>query len=427
MGTRINLTKAAHWLKRQFDQKFDQKTFDQNKFQVAKGLRRLRWATFIGIGLSIALILKFPLAAAAQATQTARISNPPPTEIRGVWLTNVDSDVLFSRDNLRRAMQRLERLNFNTVYPTVWQSGYTLYPSEVAEAATGIKVDPEPGLEDRDMLAEAIEFGHNRGLSVIPWFEFGLMAPADSELVKRHPEWVTSRRDGSQVFNMHGEDRSVWLNPAHPEVQELLVDLVTEVVEKYDIDGIQFDDHFGTPTELGYDDYTKRLYQRETSRTPPTNPRDTEWMRWRAGKVSDLMIKIYSAVKTRKPDCLVSLSPNPRDFAYQNFLQDWYSWQRLGFLDELIVQVYRTDLNRFLSELDRPELRRVRERIPVGIGILAGLSIRPVQTQSIIDQVRVTRDRRFAGVSFFFYETLGDRDGSLQSLFPNPAMRPGRA
>ena len=384
-------------------------------------IRRLRWAGLMAVGLSLALMVRFP------ATAVAQITAPPPSgEIRGVWLTNVDSDVLFSRDNLRQAMRRLSRLNFNTVYPTVWQSGYTLYPSKVAETATGVKVHPHPGFGKRDMLAEAIEMGHSRNLTVIPWFEFGLMAPATSELVQRHPDWVLRRRDGTQTFNMHGEDVSVWLNPMHPEVEKLIVDLAVEVVDKYKVDGIQFDDHFGMPVDLGYDAYTQQLYQREKGKLPPANPRDPDWMQWRASKVTDLMVKIYSAVKTRKPDSLISLAPNPKDFAYQNYLQDWFTWQRLGFIDELIVQVYRADMNRFLGELDRPELKGLRTRIPVGIGILAGLISRPVDTQKIIDQVNVTRDRQFAGVSFFFYETLNDRDGSLQSLFPSQAARPNR-
>ena len=53
-------------------------------------------------------------------------------EVRGVWLTNVDSDVLFSRDNTTEAIANLAELNFNTLYPTVWNWGYTLYPSAVA-------------------------------------------------------------------------------------------------------------------------------------------------------------------------------------------------------------------------------------------------------------------------------------------------------
>jgi uncharacterized lipoprotein YddW (UPF0748 family) len=372
------------------------------------------------LGLAIALVLRFPTGAIAQTVAAAEA----PTELRGVWLTNVDSEVLFTRRNLNRAVRRLEQLNFNTLYPTVWNSGYTLYPSAVAEAASGVKVDPYPGLAERDMLAEAVELGHQHGFAVIPWFEFGLMAPAESELVQRHPDWVTSRKDGTQEFPL-GELTLVWLNPMHPEVQQFLVDLIAEAVTKYDIDGIQFDDHFGLASEFGYDPYTIDLYKQDhQGKAPPLNSQDPEWLSWRAHHVTDLMVRIYSTVKTRKPNCLVSLSPNPKEFAYEVYLQDWWNWERLKFLDEVIVQVYRTDLERFLSELDRPELKVSLEQTPVSIGILTGLRVLPVETQQVIQQVRMTRDRKYAGMSFFFYETLGDRDEVFKELFPTPVARP---
>jgi uncharacterized lipoprotein YddW (UPF0748 family) len=391
-----------------------------NSFITRWQLRSVFW---IGLGLAIALMVRFPASALAQAVglRTTAAS----AEIRGVWLTNIDSEVLFSKSNLRDALRRLDRLNFNTIYPTVWNGGHTLYPSDVAKQAFGQKVDPDPAFEKRDMLSEAIALGHSRNLAVIPWFEFGLLAPADSELVRLHPDWVTARRDGNKIFNVHGEDTSVWLNPTHPQVQQFLTDLVTEVVTKYDVDGIQFDDHLGMPVEVGYDPYTVQLYKQDhQGKAPPTNPRDVNWMKWRASKVSDLMVKIYSAVKTHKPNCIISLSPNPKDYAYQTHLQDWFSWQRLGFVDELIVQVYRTDMNRFTSELDQPALQTVRRKIPVGIGILTGLSVLNVETGQIQRQVQVARDRQFSGVAFFFYETLNNRDAAIEALFPQRATRP---
>jgi uncharacterized lipoprotein YddW (UPF0748 family) len=382
--------------------------------------QKQRRGLLLGFGFLMAILLSWPGLVMASQPASAQA-----TEIRGVWLTNVDSDVLFSKDNLREAVRRLDRLNFNTLYPTVWNGGYTLYPSEVAKQAFGVELDPEPGLQERDMLEEAISLGHSRGLAVIPWFEFGLMAPAESELVRRHPEWVTARRDGSKVFNVHGEDRSVWLNPAHPEVQQFLVKLVSEVVDEYDIEGIQFDDHLGMPVEVGYDDYTVQLYQQtHNGRMPPSNPNDAGWMRWRANHLNTLMQEISAAVRSKNPDCIISLSPNPKEFAYQKYLQDWDAWQRLNYIDELIVQVYRTERRSFLGELDRPELRTINSRMPVGIGILTGLSTRSVSTRDIEDQVRLTRDRRFAGMSFFFYETLGRRDAVFQALFPRPVERP---
>jgi uncharacterized lipoprotein YddW (UPF0748 family) len=381
-------------------------------------IKRVWLGLFLAIGLAVALLGHFTLPVAAQVSPTT-----PTTELRGVWLTNIDSEVLFSRRSVTRAIRRLTRLNFNTLYPTVWNWGYTLYPSPVAERVIGRSLDPTPGLAGRDMLAEIVTQGHQRGLAVIPWFEFGLMAPADSELARRHPDWITKRRDGSQIV-MEGEHPRVWLNPVHPQVQQFIIDLITEIATNYDVDGIQLDDHFGMPVELGYDPYTVQVYQQEQGRRPPDNPQDPAWMRWRADKITNLMSRTFYAVKARKPDCLIAVAPNSQAFSYQTFLQDWVNWERRGFVEELILQVYRDSLTSFTTELGRPEILAAQSHIPVGVGILTGLRNRAVPMTQIREQVQATRDRRFAGVSFFFYETLGNRDSEFLSLFPRPAIRP---
>ncbi|MFQ3629360.1 MAG: family 10 glycosylhydrolase, partial [Cyanobacteriota bacterium] len=262
------------------------------------------------------------------------------------------------------------------------------------------------------------------GMAVIPWFEFGLMAPAGSELAAQHPDWLTQRQDGTQVW-MQGNEPRVWLNAAHPGVQDFMVSLLSEVVERYRVDGIQLDDHFGMPVEMGYDPYTVALYRAEhNGADPPTDPEDPAWVRWRANHITRLFRRIVAEVKARNPDAIISLSPNPREFAYERYLQDWGTWERRGLIDELIVQVYRNDMARFEMELDRPDVQVAREYLPVSIGILAGLKGRITPIRLIQRQVRETRDRHYAGVAFFFYETLGDRDQEFQRLFPFPASRP---
>jgi uncharacterized lipoprotein YddW (UPF0748 family) len=354
------------------------------------------------------------------------------SEIRGVWLTNVDSEVLFSSLRTTAVLNRLKQLQFNTIYPTIWQGGYTLYPSSVAEEVFGVSIDPTPGLKDRDMLQELIEQGHQKKLTIIPWFEFGFMAPAESELVKNHPAWLTQRQDGTTIHTQGIHDR-VWLNPFHPEVQQFILDLVLEVVKNYDIDGIQFDDHFGLPSDFGYDDYTLSLYQQETGKSfPPSQFTETEWVQWRADKISQFMAQIFKSVKAIKPDCIVSLSPNPYGFALSAYLQDWLKWQQNGWIEELIIQVYRSDMERFIAELERPELQQAQQQIPVAIGILSGLKNRSISIKMIEDQVKAVRKRDFAGVSFFFYESLWrwaqepiyQREDQLQQLFADPADRP---
>lgn len=351
----------------------------------------------------------------------AEMDNP---ELRGVWLTNIDSDVLLSRSRLNEGLKRLKRLHFNTVYPSVWNWGYTLYPSLVADPVIGSPMDPHPALQGRDVLAEVVESGHSLGLAVIPWFEFGLMVPSYSELARRHPDWMSAREDGTTVV-MQGRHPRRWLNPLRPQVQEFLVELIADVVTRYDVDGIQLDDHFGWPVELGYDPYTVTQYQAQhDGDSPPSDRQDPEWVSWRSQQVTALMQAIVQRVRAIKPDCIISLSPNPSAFAYDNYAQDWNTWLDRGWLDELIVQVYRSDLSSFESILDDPLLQAQRQQTPTSIGILTGLKNRPASPAQIRDQVSATRDRQYAGISFFFYESLGDRDSLYQEIFSHPAPRP---
>ncbi|GAB1540381.1 glycoside hydrolase family 10 protein [Scytonema sp. NUACC21] len=353
-------------------------------------------------------------------------------ELRGVWLTNIDSDVLFERNRLQGALQTLKNLNFNIVYPTVWNWGYTLYPSKVAQRVIGRSLDPTPGLQGRDMLKEVVNVGHRKGLTVIPWFEFGFMAPADSQLAKNRPQWLTTRQDGSKIWKEGIHDR-VWLNPFHPQVQQFIQDLIVELVKNYDIDGIQFDDHFGLPSELGYDAYTAALYKKEhNGKAPPANSKDPEWVQWRANKITDYMKQVFKAIKATKNNCLVSVAPNPQRFSYEFFLADWQRWERMGLIEELVIQVYRNDLSVFISELEYPEVKAAKSHIPVSIGIITGLKGKYVPVKQIETQVQKVRERNFAGVSFFFYETLWNmtdeklqqRQLAFKKIFPQPVAYP---
>ncbi|MEG4531887.1 glycoside hydrolase family 10 protein [Microcoleus sp. D2_18a_D3] len=385
-------------------------------------------------GLVLTLVFAIALTSSAILSPRLLAQTPPKTpttELRGVWLTNIDSDVIFSRNNIIDAVNRLDKLNFNTIYPTVWQGGYTLYPSAAAERVFGQSIDPSPGLKDRDILKEIIAQSRQKGIAVIPWFEFGFMAPAESELATLHPEWLAQRRDGSTIWKEGKHDR-VWLNPFHPQVQQFILDLILEVVDNYDIDGIQFDDHFGLPVEFGYEPLTVSMYQEQIKSPPSDDPRETFWVRWRADKINDFVGRVSRAIKSRKEKCIVSLSPNPFHFALPAHLQDWFTWERRGYIDEIVLQVYRSDIKRFSAELEREEVKLAKLNIPTAIGILTGLKNNSVPLKQIQEQVQEVRKRDFAGVSFFFYESLSNwaretpeqRNFALQEFFPTKMQRP---
>lgn len=359
---------------------------------------------------------------------TPAIAQLPRQEIRGVWITNNDFATLRDRNKVQDTVSQLRRLNFNTIYPVVWNSGYVMYPSALAKSM-GIQPFVLRGADGHDILADLINQAHRQGLLVVPWFEFGFMTPETSELALNYPNWLTQKRDGSQT-SISAAGEVAWLNPFHPEVQQFITNLVMELVTQYNIDGIQFDDHMSLPYEFGYDKYTVGLYTQETQNRAPTNPQEPEWVRWRADKITEFMVSLNEAVKERKPDAIFSVSPNYYDFAYKFHLQDWLTWVRLNIVDELIMQVYRPNLQSFIETISRPEIQESQQKIPTGIGIMAGLRNSPVPMQQIKSQVRAVQERGL-GVAFFYLESLWnsapepakERLAGFQAFFPSPALR----
>ena len=394
---------------------------------------------FIVAGCLIASFWLSPL-----ATNPANSADPPrilnaPAEIRGVWITNVASGILFSPWGISRAINQLADLQFNTVYPVVWNRGKAFYHSNALKKLTGKSMAPLLNWMhlSQDPLQEMVELSHRQNIRILPWFEYGFMVPLKSDLAQQHPDWLTTRQNGSRsltdniqpeivpkdafnpeveappkgflakLLNSGAPERIAWLNPLHPAVQTLLLDMVEEVVTQYPVDGIQFDDHFSLPVEFGYDPYTVALYQAEHfGQSPPDNPADEDWIRWRADKLSRFVEILHARLKAKCPTCQLSLSPNPAKFAYRFYLQDWRLWVKAGWIDDLVVQLYRDDIAQFDRELGKQALQEASDRIPVSIGILTGTWQRPISFEQIKQQVEHSRDRQFAGISFFYWDTL---------------------
>jgi len=330
----------------------------------------------------------------------------------GVWLTNSPSPLYYDPARIDAAVEALAATGFNTLYPNVWSRGATFHRSRWAPI--------EPALAqvnaDFDPICRLTESARRRGMQVVPWFEYGLMEPGDAEVVRKHPDWVLRRSDGSALYAMHGaslatsplKDLRVWLNPAHPGVRERFIGLISEIVQRCAVDGIQLDDHFAWPVDLGYDDTTRALYRAETGQDPPLDPNDRFWMRWRRQQLTGLLRELRARLQrvSGQRRIVISLSPGPFRFAYNEWLQDWELWALGGLIDDLVVQNYAYSITGFAKDLDQPALVKARTwGIPVEIGILAGFGTRTTSMDNLSQKVQLAAQRGH-GVIYFYWEGL---------------------
>jgi uncharacterized lipoprotein YddW (UPF0748 family) len=292
----------------------------------------------------LTLTLLFPMHAHGQATP----------EVRGTWLTTTANTAIRTREDTQATMKRLRDIGLNTVYVECWKNGYTEFPSQVMKKTTGVEMKINASVKgtpavQRDLLGECVIQAHRNQLLCIAWFEYGFMAAhkdTKNELRARK-DWLSLDKDGNEV----AKNGFVWLNPIHPDAQELLIGIVVEAVKTYDLDGVQLDDRIVWPyIDMGYDNYTKKTYKQETGRDVPDDPKEKQWFDWRVKKVTEFSKRFVREVKAANPNIIVSLSPGPYPWAYDNYLCDWKNWAKWTdnpTWDEYIPQVYRMNFETF--------------------------------------------------------------------------------
>jgi len=347
--------------------------------------------------VSLLLLCQLHLLVAADTTRA----------VRGVWLTNVDSKVLNSRDNIVQAVDVCSNLGFNTIFVVTWNKTMTTYPSKIMKEMTGVAIDTQ--FTGRDPLRELIAAAHKKNIKVIAWFEFGFSSSYQQNggvLLKKKPEWASRDVNGNLVSKNGFE----WMNGFLPEVQDFMLSLIMEVVRNYDVDGIQGDDRLpAMPSESGYDEYTVKLYRStHGGAEPPRDSKDPAWVQWRADLLNAFMEKIHRTIKSHNPKLLVTMSPSIYPWSKEEYLQDWPTWVRKGLVDMVNPQVYRYDIKQYAAavkeivqgQIDRDQLFRCYP------GVLLKLGSYYPSREFLTDMLQENRNNGFNGEVMFFYEGL---------------------
>ncbi|MCC6545983.1 family 10 glycosylhydrolase [Candidatus Sumerlaeota bacterium] len=368
---------------------------------------------------SVTRLLPFVLAAilAAFPATSAFAQKPSKAaavkELRGVWITNVDSDILTSREKIAEGMDYLRSIGINIVYPVVYNRGMTLYPSAVMEREFGIKIDPR--YEGRDVLREILFEAHRNGIEVVPWFEYGFACSYNQGggfILEQKPEWAALDQDGRLVKKNGFE----WLNAFDPAVQNYISDLVLEVVAKYDVDGVQGDDRMpALPSTAGYDAATIARFRAEKKKEPPASIDDLEWIQWRADILTNFLAELRKKVKAANPQLMFSMAPSPYDWGLKEYLQDTKKWMELGLVDALHPQCYRRAEKDYRSLLDATA---AQFSTPVNAKVFPGMLTNIgkdylISADLLKREIAYNRKMGFAGEVFFFYEGLRKNGNAL--------------
>lgn len=290
------------------------------------------------------------LAKDSSLAQARSIINPD-SEVRGVWIASVFNIDYPSRTDLNAAslkgeiddvLNTCEKYGLNTVFFQVRPACDALYKSDIFPVSSFLNSGGELLF---DPLEYIVREGHRRNIFVHAWINpLRVTVSKDSEEklpdnspAKLHPEWTVKYADGK-----------VYLNAGLPEVTELVKSGVSEIVSKYDVDGVVFDDYFYPYPVDGAQFDDGEAYKKHGAEFD--NVAD-----WRRNNINSMIKASYDAVKRSDPDCLFGVSPcgvwqnnngsnggsDTRGFeGYTSLYCDALAWIEGGYIDYISPQIY---------------------------------------------------------------------------------------
>jgi len=271
----------------------------------------------------------------------------PKREFRGAWINTV-YQTQYKRNTsaqnkayLIRQLDSLKVMGINAVFFQVRAQADAFYDSKYEPWSRYLTDGGKAPVPYWDPLSFMVEEAHRRGMELHAWLNpFRVTTSAKQQLAaghiaRRHPERFM-RYDGKLYFD-----------PGLPENREYIGKIVDDILARYDVDGIHFDDYFYPYPVRGKviaDDKTYRKYGGKMKRDD-----------WRRHNVDLLIEDIHRRINAVKPWVRFGVSPfgiwrnkktDPRGSEtnglenYDGLYADVLKWEEKGWVDYIIPQLY---------------------------------------------------------------------------------------
>ena len=229
-----------------------------------------------------------------------------------------------------------------------------------------------------DPLEYMVEVAHERGLKIHAWINPYRISSDDNidKLSCDNPAYKW-RNDGNSdtdrnVLTWGGK---LYFNPGKADVRKLIIDGVREIVEKYDVDGVQIDDYFYPTSPAADETFDSAEYNAYKN---ASGGNYLSLADWRRANVSALVSGIYSAVHSVRDGVVFGVSPAAGISSnYNNMYADVAAWvANKGYIDYIAPQLYfgyeyKLDSYKFTNLLKQWLSLPRAEGIEIHIGLAA--------------------------------------------------------
>ena len=330
------------------------------KERIAMGKQLFRrYGIFVAIGILAAVIVIIFISnntnsnihsdgAEAQPTAVSVASKTTEKrEMRAVWVPyfslnmagEQDQSELAFQQKFNRILREAKSHKMNTLIVQVRPFADAFYPSvrfPWSSYLTGTQ-GMDPGY---DPLAYMVQSTHNAGMEFHAWIN----------PLRIQVDGVPEQKAESNLYNLWKDDPEkedwclsweendgIYLNPGIPEVRQYIADGVREIVEQYDVDGIQFDDYFYPAEEGAFDQETYQNYcdAMEEGKIPLSQKE------WRKANISSLIALVYTTVHETDSSVVFGVSPQGNVENNEKIGADVTAWcSTVGYVDYICPQLY---------------------------------------------------------------------------------------
>lgn len=296
--------------------------------------------------MTLVLLLSFTLSFAQQS---------PKREFRGAWIHTVGNQQFknMSTDSVKqlfiKTLDNFAKAGINAVIFQVRPQADAFYKSELEPWSRFLSgTQGVAPAQEWDPLQFMIEESHKRGMELHAWCNPYRVTSNDTEQL--HPDHLYFKKP--EIFKKYG--KQLYFDPGEPEAIEHTVKVIADIVTRYDLDAIHFDDYF-YPYPIAFEEFHD-----DASFVKYAQKQGFEyWQKadWRRNNVATLIKELNDTIKAIKPWVRFGISPfgihrNLKDTPdgsgsktnglsnYEQLFADVPSWLEKGWIDYNVPQIY---------------------------------------------------------------------------------------
>ena len=335
----------------------------------------------------------------------------PQKDLKAIWIVR---DYMVSPHHIDNAIEFAEKNGFNHIFAQVRGRGDSFYNSSFVPKSN--LVDP-----NFDPLLYIISNCRNKNITVHAWLNIYYLwsSPTKplqlSHLIFQKPEWLDRKVDDKYILKKKFlleenkitiDKEGYFLAPTNPDVNTHLIKVISELTQKYQIDGIHYDYIRYHSENYGYNKIGLSILSESNSYKNIILDEDYDriFLDFKSSAITKFVKNANKEIKNNLPDCIISAAVKPNIFnAKLIFSQEWDLWLSAGYIDWAVPMNYKTDNNDFVQNM-----HIIKDNLPKKFHdkIIVGISTYNQSPRSAGKKIKKLKKMGFNNFSIFSYNTM---------------------